>query len=214
MKRKARAWRWNSVVAGVLFITATAATSVSQIILEPLLAQGDVLAAFRAVGGSVAVATLFEAMNALASTGIAIALFVILYACNQTAAVAYLGLRAIEGAIGIAAAGMLHGALSEAGGLAALRLHDSLFLMVLIVFSFSTLVLYPTLFRYRLVPSWISLWGLIGGVLLLATCMMILWGSHAMGSLPDMILSLPIAVNEMVLALWLILRGVDTRALD
>jgi hypothetical protein len=39
--------------------------------------------------------------------------------------------------------------------------------------------------------------------------LLILFGRVEMGSTIDMILSLPIWINEMALALWLIFRGVD-----
>ena len=142
--------------------------------------------------------------------GIAIALYPILKRVGETAAVGYLSIRAIEGATGVVAAvaflWLLAGLDSDE---AALQFHDAAFLMVLIVFSVSTLILYPTLFYFRIVPAWISLWGLAGGILLLASCLMIAFGVHTMGSTSDGLLSLPIAINEMVLAVWLIFRGVS-----
>jgi hypothetical protein len=81
--------------------------------------------------------------------------------------------------------------------------------LLLMVFSVSTLILYPALFRFRLVPAVLSLWGLLGGLMLLVSGLLILFGQVEMGSTTDTILSLPIWINEMVLALWLIFRGVD-----
>lgn len=74
-------------------------------------------------------------------------------------------------------------------------------------------MLYPILFRFRLVPVFISLWGLIGGLMLLASNMLILFGPIEIGSTADTLLSLPIWINEMVLAVWLIVKGFNLSAL-
>ena len=87
-----------------------------------------------------------------------------------------------------------------------------MFLLVLIVFSCGTLLFYPLLFKYRLVPPVLSLWGLIGGSMLLVSCLLILFGQITMGGTTDLVLSLPIWINEMVLAVWLFLRGLDLGA--
>ena len=202
--------RQNARLAGVLFIAATTATSGSQLLMQPILADAFIVAAIQSSSTTFALAIMLELVNALASTGIAIALFVILNACSKTSAIGYLGLRTIEGALGIVAAAALLAVFTdpEATGLL-VALHDTAFLMVLLVFSVSTCVLYPMLWRFHLVPTWLSVWGMIGGGLLMISVVMIIFGQHAVGSTADVILSLPIAVNEMALAVWLIVRGVD-----
>ena len=201
----------NAKVAGILFVTATTATIISQIIAEPLLSDAGRLAAADGTSVRIASAAFFEVVNALASAGIAIALFVILNLCAPTAAVAYLGLRVIEGSLGIVAAAALLAAPAGTEWNATLvAFHDAVFLMVLLVFSISTFVLYPMLFRFRLVPSWVSVWGLIGGCLLILSVLFMVFGIHKIGAESDVALSLPIALNEIVLAIWLIWRGVDT----
>lgn len=132
----------------------------------------------------------------------------------------------IEAGLGIVAAiGLLSLLTVSKGGFAAsasgsqdlsafaLAFHDWAFHLVLIVFSLSTLMLYPILFRFRLVPVFISLWGLIGGLMLLASNMLILFGPIEIGSTADTLLSLPIWINEMVLAVWLIVKGFNLSAL-
>ena len=84
-----------------------------------------------------------------------------------------------------------------------------MFLLVLIVFSCGTFCFYPLLFKYRLVPRLLSLWGMIGGLMLLISCFLILFGRIETGGTTDLVLSLPIWINEMVLAAWLFVRGLD-----
>ncbi len=208
----ARTFRTESVVAGVLFITATGATMASQMIVEPILGGAHIAAGLAGREGAFTLAVLFEVVNALASAGIAIAFFPILWVCVRGLAVAYAGLRTIEASTGIAAAVGLLMLLSAETLPVGLIGHDRAFLMVLLVFSTSTCVLYPALFAFRLVPRALSVWGLIGGLLLLISVLLILFGRIEMGSTTDLVLSLPIWINEMALALWLIFRGVDMSA--
>ncbi len=198
-------------IAGVLFIIATASTMAAQIILSPLLDASQ--RATDPQTNPVALAVLLEIANALASAGIAIAFYPVLRRCAELAATGYLGLRVIEGAVGVVAATVLAMIISTSADEMAftLAVHDTAFLMVLLVFSCGTLLLYPMLYAFRLVPPVLSLWGLIGGLILLVSCVLILFGQIEVGGTTDLILSLPIWINEMALALWLLARGVDLK---
>ena len=202
-------YRTETIAAGVLFIVATGATMASQIIIAPMLATPDVAGYAMEHRGLYILGVVFEIINALASAGIAVAFFPILWHCARVLAPAYGSIRAIEASVGIVAAIGLLLFLTPSGSAIAIALHDVSFRLVLTVFSVSTLILYPALFRFRLVPAILSVWGLIGGLMLLASILLILFDQVEMGSTIDTILSLPIWINEMALALWLILRGVD-----
>ncbi|WP_411891676.1 DUF4386 domain-containing protein [Yoonia sp. SDW83-1] len=195
----------------MLFIIATASTMAAQIILSPLLDASQ--RATDPQTNPVALAVLLEIANALASAGIAIAFYPVLRRCAELAATGYLGLRVIEGAVGVVAATVLAMIISTSADEMAftLAVHDTAFLMVLLVFSCGTLLLYPMLYAFRLVPPVLSLWGLIGGLILLVSCVLILFGQIEVGGTTDLILSLPIWINEMALALWLLARGVDLK---
>jgi len=73
--------------------------------------------------------------------------------------------------------------------------------------SLAALPFYYLLYQSKLLPRWISIWGLIGAPLYLAS------GLLPMFSLVDPIspilimLFLPAAILEMVLAVWLIVKG-------
>jgi hypothetical protein len=76
-----------------------------------------------------------------------------------------------------------------------------------IVFSLGALMFYYLLYRSKLIPRWLSVWGLIGAALVLAVGVLGMFGHSAM------ILWLPLAVNEMVLAVWLIVKGFNPSAI-
>ncbi len=204
--------RSAAVAAGVLFITATAATVAAQALLDPILeARGEL---HPGLTGNLRLATVFEMLNALASAGIAIALFPILTRHAAGAAIGYVSIRAIEGCLGMIAAvslislTTLEPAAAASSAPQLMNAHHWTFLAVLIVFSLSTFILYPTLYRFAIVPAWLSLWGLTGGVLLTASLGLIMFGVIDAHGTIDTVLSIPIAVNEMALALWLIFKGV------
>jgi hypothetical protein len=71
------------------------------------------------------------------------------------------------------------------------------------------LMYYWAFYRSRLVPRWLSGWGLAGVLLLLAACLAALFTRSPVTSYT--VLIVPIAVQEMVLAVWLIARGFGAR---
>jgi len=82
------------------------------------------------------------------------------------------------------------------------------------VFSLTALILNYLLFRSKLVPRFISVWGLIGATLLLVSGFLVMFGlSPSPTSAISMLLSLPISVQEMVFAVWLIVKGFNSSAI-
>jgi hypothetical protein len=75
-----------------------------------------------------------------------------------------------------------------------------------IVFSLGALMIYTLFYLSKLIPQWLSVWGLVGAVLYMAVPLLALTG------LVWEILYAPLAVQEMVLALWLIVKGFDSSA--
>lgn len=70
-----------------------------------------------------------------------------------------------------------------------------------IVFSLGALMIYYLFYYSKLIPRWLSGWGLIGAILYLAVPLFELFGSDIE------FLMVPLAIQEMVLALWLIFKG-------
>ncbi len=80
-----------------------------------------------------------------------------------------------------------------------------------IVFILGALMFYTVLYRSSLVPRWLSGWGLIAAVPYLAVGSLGMFGlvSAAMSSTStiDSLMVFPLAVQEMALAVWLIVKG-------
>ena len=75
-----------------------------------------------------------------------------------------------------------------------------------IVFSLGALMFYYLFYQSRLIPRWLSVWGFVGAVLYLASPLLDMFG-HGFG-----LLMAPLAVAEVVLAVWLIVRGLNAPA--
>jgi len=73
-----------------------------------------------------------------------------------------------------------------------------------IVFSLGALMIYYLFYQSKLIPRWLSIWGLIGATLYLASPLLALFG------FVFEILMAPLALQEMVLAVWLIVKGFDS----
>lgn len=80
-----------------------------------------------------------------------------------------------------------------------------------IIFGLGALCLYSMLFQAKLIPRWISVWGVIAIAILMALVIAaMLFPMPAWTAL----LLVPIAVQEMVMALWFIFRGFDFGTLE
>ena len=81
----------------------------------------------------------------------------------------------------------------------------------LLAFGVGALILYGLLYRSGFVPDWLALWGLIGAALITVRGIAEVAGTEFSGAVQGL-LAAPIALNEMVLAVWLIIKGFSTHA--
>ena len=221
-------YRRTAIIVGVLFIIATAAPLLSGSFIN---VSEENLAGISVNSFQVTVGALLELIMALAIAGIAITFYPVLRKNNETLAVGYVGIRIIEGVIFIVVAviGLLSllalsqefvevgapgGSYFQTMGALLLSAHDWAYVIGgQIVFSVSAIILNYVLFRSRLVPRFISIWGLIGAVLILAGGISGMFDLFAEASVVETVIFLPIAVQEMVLAVWLIAKGFNLQIL-
>jgi tellurite resistance protein TehA-like permease len=84
-----------------------------------------------------------------------------------------------------------------------------IFLFYVLIFTLGGLIFYSALYKSRVVPRFLSVWGLIAAALLLVGTMLVMveLNTGPLENVWELITAVPIAVNEMVLALWLIIKG-------
>ena len=211
-------------IVGVLFITATV-TYILFIFFIGSLDAPDYLVNVSANENQVLIGMLLELVNCVAVVGIPVMLFPILKKHNEALALGYVGFRIIESVILIVGSISLLSLLTlskefvKAGapdasyfltlGTLLLAARDWTLLLWDIVFSLGVLVLNYLLYQSELIPRWLSGWGLIGAILLLAVGLLAIFGFNQF-----MLLAAPIAVQEMVFAVWLIVKGFNSSAIN
>jgi Domain of unknown function (DUF4386) len=220
--------RKTATVVGVLFITGT----VSGFLILPFIAilnAPDHLAVIASHEGQMIIATLLKFIMGVACAGIGLALYPILRKYNEGLAIGSAGFRTIEGVIGIVGAlgyvALL--ALSQefvkAGAPESTYFQTADVLInastvwlrdvaMLLTWCIGALMYYSVFYQYRLVPRWLSVWGLVGITLTITSCLLVLFHLIPPAGTIQVILSLPIMVQEMVLAVWLIAKGVNPSA--
>ncbi len=88
-----------------------------------------------------------------------------------------------------------------------LAARDALGEVAVMAFGPGALMYYSVLYRSRLVPRWLSAWGLLAIASVMASGVLVIAGVVEPFSPPQIVLALPIGVQEMVLAVWLIAKG-------
>lgn len=215
--------RATAQLVGVLFIVATAAAALSQVVVGSPLDDANYLTTLASDQEQMRIGALLDLLTAAAVVAIPVVLYPILARHEVTIAVGYLIARVLEavvivvGAIGLLALLALSqdfvattpadpSAFDTVGSLllATRELTDALGTQF--IFSITALILNYSFYRTRLVPRFISVWGLVGAPLMAIAGLLGLFGRDPF-STTLVALAIPLAINEMVLALWLIIKG-------
>jgi hypothetical protein len=72
---------------------------------------------------------------------------------------------------------------------------------------------YTVLYRSKLIPRWISGWGLAAALLWLAVGLLGVFHLIIPMSTIQLLLSFPIFLQEMVMAIWMIVKGFNASAI-
>ena len=213
---------------GVLFIIATAASLVNTSLTATILDAPDYLHQLSTHSGQVVVGALMQFVSAVGSAGIAIALYPVLRRYSEGLALGAVALRIVEGvfymvgALGLFSLLSLSQASAGADAAAAptyrilgtwtLAVRDEAnFVLAVLSFCLGAGMYYAVFYRSRRVPRWLSVWGFAGLALLFSMAVWIAFGQEPAGT--TLVLAVPIAVQEMVLAVWLIVKGFNPSAL-
>jgi hypothetical protein len=206
--------------AGVLFIVATVASIVSSAFLTPLRAE-DPLAQIAAHAGQVRVGVLLILVTAFSCAGIALSLYPALRRYAEGLAIASVAFRLVEGMcfVGVAMVQLTLISLAEGvtdpGAVAPALLagHDWLGNVgATASFGLGALMYSVIFYRARLLPRWLAAWGLGAISIFLVAIVLVVLGAIEPSSPAQLGLAVPIAVQEMVLAWWLIAKGLNPTA--
>jgi hypothetical protein len=223
-------YRRNAIAVGVLFIVCSAASILTLVPLGSMLDAPVDLARLAASDNRVIFTALLEFVWAATGVGIAIGLYPVLRKYNRSLALGSVAGRVVEGMLVLVgtlslvalltlgqesvAAGSAAANSYQAAGDALLAVRDWAHGFIAILsFVLGALMYYYLLYRSRLVPRWLSGWGLVGaGLGLVATVYAGFTQEFGFSSV-NTVLNIPIGVQEMVLAVWLIVKGFNRSAL-
>ena len=215
--------RKATILAGSFYLSGILAgiLSISYAIDDP---NYLVLASSNSNG--VLIAALFHLLMAPLYVGIAILLYPILKKYNQWLAVGFASFRLIAGVFIILGVIILLLLLSLSQEFAKAGSPDMSYFKTLGVLfqtgrdlvnhvatvlsvSFGGLMFYSLLYQAKLIPRWLSVWGLAGTILAILASVLFLF--HIIGIITPlyMILNIPMALQEIVMAIWLIVKGFD-----
>jgi hypothetical protein len=217
--------RKTAIIVGVLFITATVAYSLGIILLDPILGGSDYLTKASENANQMILGAFLVLIDSVAVAGIGIMIYPILKKHNETLALGYAGARIVEGVLFIVnviailtlltlsqefvKAGAPDASYYQTLGTLLLAAGDRAFLLGFgLAFTLSALILNFVLYRSKLIPRWLSGWGFVGAALLWVYYLLQFFGTN-----PVEILFYPIAVQEMVFAVWLIVKGFNPSAI-
>jgi hypothetical protein len=218
--------RKRAISAGVLFILATGMGLVGDGILGDRLRDPGFLGAISMDRSWLILASLVKFFGAAASAGIAISLYPVLRRHAEGLALGSVCFRLIEGAfylisclcrlslVPLAAeftkAGSAFAGQARELGALTLAIGDwAGFGLAVIAFCVGASMYYYVFFKTRLVPRWLSLWGLIALAILLAMLILNMLEGTIKPSGIGLLLAMPIFAQEIVLAVWLIAKGFD-----
>ena len=222
-------YRKTAITVGILFIVCTVTS-----ILGPSLAVSinspDYLHQLAGNPDQIILAALLEFIWAATGAGIAIGLYPLLKKYNGALALGSVGFRVVEnvfvliGTLSLLslltlsqefiAAGAPEASSFQTLGTLLLALRDwQLHVISGLAFSLGVLMYYAILYRSNLIPRWLSGWGVLGAVLALAATVLASFTRDFGLESVHTYLHIPIGLQELVFAVWLIVKGFNPSAI-
>lgn len=216
-------------IVGILFILATVAGVISALLITSKLGAPNFLTTIFENQNQMIIGALMILIMGVCVAGVAIWMYPVFKKHYPGMALGYAGARIVEGVVDIVlviillslvtlskqfvAAGSPDGSYFQVMSKLLLELQDQWVgpFLLAIVFCISGLMLYYMLYRTKLVPRFLSIWGLCAIVLHLVSTFLPLLGVDPASAI-FIVMDVPIAINEMVLAVWLIIKGFNAPA--
>lgn len=213
-------YRKNGIIVGLLFILCTAASIVGPSLTVGLLGAADPLARLIAHRGRVVTGALIELAWAATGVGISLGLYPVIRRHGTGLALGSVIFRTLENVAVVAGTLCMLALLALAPQAAAADVGSvqSVGRALLgarewahqviggIFFAPGVVMYYVVLYRARLIPRWLSGWGLGGAVLGLGATVAGAFDHGMLTGTINTILHAPIGLQEMVLAVWLIAK--------
>jgi hypothetical protein len=220
-------YRKTAITVGVLFIIATVIGVLGKVVfLDPVLDAPDYLIEIAANENRVILGALLMFFGAIACASIAIWLYPVLKKHHEALALGSVVFRVMEsmlyilGVVGLLSllalsqeyvkAGASSASVYQVSGTVLLAIKEWAGQLGVIAFTVGALMYYSVLYRSKLVPRLISGWDPSSHVA--PSALLTISGLLVPFSTVFVLLQLPIGLQEMVLAVWLIVKGFNPSA--
>ena len=212
-----------TAIAGVLYVLGTVFGILSMVFTSAFRGSEDMLEQIYANPNSLVTGSLFILLMGFSLSFMAIVLYPLLSKVNSIFALGYVVFRSgLEMIMYISSTvswlfllplsrSVMEGGLQMDAGLstlaATLSESNEISAMLTIVFILGAFMFYGTLYQGKLVPRWLSGWGLITAVPYLVAGILQMFGVLTDSGTVYLVMVLPLALQEMVLAVWMIVKG-------
>ena len=223
-------YRKTAIMVGVLFIIGTVAGILSVAFTGPARDEAHYLINTSANANQIIVGALCVLLMGLALAMVPVVIFPVLKKQNEVLALGYVVFRgALETVIYIAMtiswlvlialgleyvkAGAMDTSYFQTLGAITLAGIDAINTVLIIIFGLGALMLYTVFYQSKLIPRWLSIWGLVAIILHLTTAFLIMFRLASTLSPVIGAINFPIFLQEMVMAVWLIVKGFNRSAI-
>jgi hypothetical protein len=214
--------RRAAILIGLLFIIGTIFGGTSAALTDPIRNDSNVLAGVYSHESRLVLAAVFWLTMGLALALVPVVAYPVLSRYNRTLAIGYVIFRGgletctyIVASVGwlmliplcsVYQAGPPDTSLIQSLGTAVFNAHE-ISSAGTIVFRLGALMFYYVLYRHKLIPRWISGWGLLAAIPYLAGGILGFAGLLAPTSPVVTAMDMPSALQEMAMAIWFIAKG-------
>jgi hypothetical protein len=222
-------YRKNAICAGLLWIIGTAAFIMSFPFLK-IVGKPDFLVYMSQNATYVTTGVVFILITAISCGCIAVFLFPVLKKHNEALAVGAVGFRFVEVVSYIILMISLMSLLTLSktyvkampADVSSYQVSGALLMAVnkwttdvfiLIPFGIGALMYYIIFYKSKLIPRWLSGWGIVAVLIHMATSLLVMFDVIDSQLTIHTALNMPIALQEIAIAVWLIVKGFNSSAI-
>jgi len=220
--------RKSSFIVGVFFVLAAITAIIGVILYDPILNNPDYLTEAPTYGNQIVFGAIMELILVISAIVTSTTMFPILRRYNETIALWHICFRFLEavvitiGVISVLSLLTLSREFIIAGsaniesfkitGAALKAIHDWTFMLgPNFMLGLNTIMYSYIFYRSKLVPRLIPVLGIVGSILVFLAAILEMFGVIDQLSTWGGVLALPVALNEMILAIWLIVKGFNDK---
>ncbi|MDD5371078.1 MAG: DUF4386 domain-containing protein [Anaerolineaceae bacterium] len=226
--------RKTAVIVGILFIIGTVSGILSGVVSVPIMAGSTYPLNISASETQWIIATLLILLMGFPLAMVPVLLYPIFKKHNEVLAFGAVLFRGVLEAVCytilvismflLLTVSQIYGKTGAAGasnlqtlGSMLIAAGDWIQMILAIVFSVGALMIFTLFYQTRFIPRWLSGWGFIGAVLYFFAPFVTMLGSQHIALSLDSefgFFMIPLAIQEMVFAVWLIVKGFNPQTSD